>query len=605
MTNVIRENKSATINTLVNWQELSKEDLRKISPAILLRRVSDQSQENGYSLSAQLRYGTQYCVEKNFTILIDYCFTETASKKHLRKNFKKMINDAIQLSKRLGVPVQLIVEKTDRLSRDFSSKEQLQELAAEGKISIHYYKDRRIFDKNCTPADIFNDDIQTAISKYTAKNIARETKKGMKEKAYSGVFPGLAPLGYKNVRTAPDGKNKRGIASIIVDPDQRNVDAVRRIFELRSQNYSYESIRDQILEEKLLPPEKAASISRTGIEKILGNKYYAGEFDWDGETHKGTHPIIIPTEHLEIVFNRAKGGHSNRPAGVLSDFMTCATCGCKVIYDPKTKVLKSTGETKTYHFYHCTDGKGIHRQNKEKQINTTEDAIFTQSEAILDSFTLKQDVLALVAEQLKKLENKSKAERETVLKKNKQAIIALEQKEDDLLQLLLSKSIDEETYKRGRDKIREEKWNASRELERVQEATGSRFELQSDSILELAKKAKLLWNTANTSIRLKILKTILSNQKLNGKVFEFTLKKPFEVLGKMQSLETKKNLTENSEVFLKLWCPGRDLNPYAEALGSKPSVSANFTTWAGCGIVLLEVEPLFKRKFRLVLLLHP
>ena len=51
-------------------------------------------------------------------------------------------------------------------------------------LRIHYYKDRKIFDENCGPADIFNDDIQTAVSKYAAANIGREAKKGMKEKMY-------------------------------------------------------------------------------------------------------------------------------------------------------------------------------------------------------------------------------------------------------------------------------------------------------------------------------------------------------------------------------------------------------------------------------------
>jgi len=43
----------------------------------------------------------------------------------------------------------------------------------------HYYKDRRIFDKSCGPADIFTDDMMTSVSKYIALNIAREVDKGI------------------------------------------------------------------------------------------------------------------------------------------------------------------------------------------------------------------------------------------------------------------------------------------------------------------------------------------------------------------------------------------------------------------------------------------
>ena len=32
--------------------------------------------------------------------------------------------------------------------------------------------------------------------------------------------------------------------------------------------------------------------------------------------------------------------------------------------------------------------------------------------------------------------------------------------------------------------------------------------------------------------------------------------------------------------FAKTWCPVRDSNPHARALGSKPNVSTNSTNWA-------------------------
>lgn len=101
-----------------------------------------------------------------------------------------MVQEVKKISAFSDVPVNLVCEKSDRLSRDFTSKEILQKLSMTGILRIHYYKDRKIFDKNCSPADIFNDDIQTAVSKYAAANIGREAKKGMKEKAMSGVFPG-------------------------------------------------------------------------------------------------------------------------------------------------------------------------------------------------------------------------------------------------------------------------------------------------------------------------------------------------------------------------------------------------------------------------------
>lgn len=559
--------KSSTIEVFIDLKSFTKKQLTEISPSILMRRVSDISQQDGYSLSAQLRYGTEYSDDNGFLLIADYSFTETASKHHLRANFDKLVNDVEKIFKLTQKPVQLIVEKPDRLSRNFTSKEKLQRLAKEGKLVIHYYKDRRIFDKNCTPADIFNDDIQTAVSKYAANNIARETEKGMLEKAKSGVFPGLAPLGYKNVRSTAETKNKRGKASIVVDPDKRCVDGVKRMFELRAQNYSFDAIKDQILLEQILPPEKALTLCRTGIEKILKNIFYTGKFFWRGELHQGKQDLIIPQAHLDIVFNRPKGGHSNRDRGTFDGLLTCAHCGCAIIHDPKTKVLKSTGKTKTYPYYHCTDGKRLHRQIDKKQVNVSEVEIWEQYGKMIESFSLHPDVVDLISAGVKTLHNKTKAQQEGLIKRNKQAIASLEQKEDDLLELRLSQSIDQETYTRGRDKIREEKQTFTREIERVQETLADGFNLQSDFILELANKAKLLWNEVDAEKRIQLLKKVLSNQSLNGKILEFTLRKPFQVLKEIKNFkEIKKNLSDEGEV-LKLWCPARDLNPHDVANG--------------------------------------
>ena len=95
-------------------------------------------------------------------------------------------------------------------------------------------------------------------------------------------------------------------------------------------------------------------------------------FDWQGEWFNGKHEVVIPQEHLDVVYGRKKGAFSRRPRGLLSSFLTCASCGCQILYDPKTKIVKSTGETKQYDYYHCSDGRQIHRAVGERQVNVAE-----------------------------------------------------------------------------------------------------------------------------------------------------------------------------------------------------------------------------------------
>lgn len=165
--------------------------------AIVLSRISDAKQEDGYSLDVQERLGIEYCQKKSFNVLQAFRFVETGSKVNKRNKFDAMMEFIkAQIGKqKSSSPLHLIVEKPDRLTRNFTNKEQLQFFVLTGGLQIHYYKDRRVVDKNCSPADIFTDDMMTSVSKYIALNIAREVKKGLLEKARNGWYPAHPPAG--------------------------------------------------------------------------------------------------------------------------------------------------------------------------------------------------------------------------------------------------------------------------------------------------------------------------------------------------------------------------------------------------------------------------
>ena len=117
--------------------------------SILLCRISDLKQDDGYSLDAQERFGKEYCQKNGFTLRQTFRFVETGSKSHKREKFDGMmdyIRDYANASK--NKTLNLVVEKPDRLTRNFTNREQLQFFVMTGRLVIHYYKDRRIFDRN-------------------------------------------------------------------------------------------------------------------------------------------------------------------------------------------------------------------------------------------------------------------------------------------------------------------------------------------------------------------------------------------------------------------------------------------------------------------------
>ena len=103
-------------------------------------------------------------------------------------------------------------------------------------------------------------DTHVAVAKHYVENLKEEVKKGMREKAEEGIYPGRAPLGYRNNRVT---------RSIDLDPERAPI--VKRIFELyASGEYSLITLR------KAAPNEFGLRLSRSYYETVLKNRFYLG-----------------------------------------------------------------------------------------------------------------------------------------------------------------------------------------------------------------------------------------------------------------------------------------------------------------------------------------
>jgi site-specific DNA recombinase len=522
----------------------------KTDSAILLCRVSSAGQTDGYSLEAQERIGQEYCKAKGFGIINRFILVETGSKSHDRKKFDIMmqfIGDHIVTSVR---PLHLIVEKPDRLTRNFTNREQLQFFVMSGKLVIHFYKDRRIMDKTCSPADIFTDDIMTSVSKYIALNIARETKKGMNEKARNGWFPGHAPFGYKNVRTGNENKHGKREAKIVIDAEEKP--AVLRAYELRAlHSYSYYAIRTQILEENLLPKTRHKGFSKSSVERILTNKFYEGRYFWDGEWHQGKHETFVPIEWIRKVDGRRGTPNTAGTVGPFSYLVTCVTpgCGCQVIYDPKTKTNKTTGEARIYHYYHCSDGKRFHKLNKLRQVNISESQLWESlSKAIID-LQLTPELAQVIAGHI---QESGQSAKETAQEQRAQAqsrLSQMVQKEDELYDHWSTGLLSKDTYTRHLERLKAEREELDRKLIVLENANEASLDAKTETLLELCKRVESDWKSYGSEDRIRLAKKFCSNFRLDGANLCFDLRTPFKIL-----LELKRNSDFQS------WYPGQDLN---------------------------------------------
>lgn len=206
-----------------------------MNKAVIYARVSSNDQENeGFSIPAQQKLLMEYASKNNFTVVHEFIDVETA-KKAGRTQFNMMI----QLLEQDTSIKHILVEKTDRLLRNFFDQALVIDLIDKLNVRVHLIKESSIQTKNSKSSDKLMFGLKGVLSKYYIDNLSEEVKKGMSEKASQGIYPSSAPYGYLNVRE--NGKS-------IIKVDSQTASYVQKMFDLYATGtYSLLALRKKML----------------------------------------------------------------------------------------------------------------------------------------------------------------------------------------------------------------------------------------------------------------------------------------------------------------------------------------------------------------------
>jgi len=260
----------------------SKLKIKRSIQAVLYVRVSSKEQEKeGFSIPAQLKLLRHYGQTQGFKIVREFRDVETA-KKSGREGFGDMVDFLIKNSN----CKYLLVEKTDRLYRNFKDYVCLEDI----DIEIHLVKEGAIVSNNSKSGEKFIHGIKVLMAKNYIDNLSEETRKGMTEKAEQGIWPSIAPVGYKNV-LGKSGKRT-------IKPHSRSAPFVIRLFKTYSSgNYSLEEIARKFKAKWFVTNKRKKHLYRSTVHKILSNQMYSGNFNWKGKLYRGKYTPLI-TEKL-------------------------------------------------------------------------------------------------------------------------------------------------------------------------------------------------------------------------------------------------------------------------------------------------------------------
>lgn len=299
-----------------------------MTEAVIYTRVSSrEQQQEGFSLAAQSKLLWEYADRNELRIVRSFEDVETA-KAAGRKQFEEMTR---YLRRRRSCRV-LLVEKTDRLYRNFQDAVAVENL----DVEVHFVKEGQVISKDSKSQAVLIYGFNIVLARHYSNNLREEVKKGMREKASQGIYPGHAPFGYRN--------NK---ADRTIDVDAVDSPIVSKIFELYATGlHSLSSLVAAI------HSETGKRISRNNMYLILKNPFYKGFFEWSGQTYPGTHPLFLDQSLFKqvqsVLASHNRPRYSKRQIA-FRGMLRCAYDGCIVTGDVQKE---------KYIYYRCSGNHG-------------------------------------------------------------------------------------------------------------------------------------------------------------------------------------------------------------------------------------------------------
>ncbi len=490
-----------------------------MNKAVTYVRVSSrEQQEQGNSPAAQKRLLWEFARNNSYNVVKDFDAAESA-----KGSGRKIFNEMLDYIRKHEIKY-LIVEKTDRLTRNFSDYSLIEDLINDHGLTIHCVKEGVALHKGSRSNDKFVFGIRTLMAKNFIDNLKEEVAKGVKEKLRLGEYPAKAPLGYLN---AKDPITKKSLIVI----DKKNEPLIQTIFNIYATGqHSLKSIIKYVEDLKLTKdlPIGRVNINKSVVAKLLQNPFYVGKFRWEKVLYDGKHEPIVDLKTWEAVQDVLSGKNVNRckrhniKPFVYKGVFSCGEC---------KRTITAEIKKQKYVYYRCTKFETVCSQKSVR-----EEIINVEVQKLLDSIRLSENGHAYVVAGLKQ----SLEEKRATHDKDYEMIV----REHSMLKNRLDKMYEDKLDGRVTDDFYDSKYAEYKiRLDDLEEriALHNRADLGyyefGRKILELSKNAGKLFEKANPNEKRELLHFLLSNSILKEGKPEFTLKQPFFQIAKHSSID--------------------------------------------------------------------
>jgi hypothetical protein len=353
------------------------------------------------------------------------------------------------------------------------------------------------------------------------------------------VRGGRSPFGYINV----EDRNEP------VQPHPEKSRTLVRIFELYSSgSHTFKSLADYLAREGHVYRPSQSRFNRTSLSYILGNRFYIGKLHRNGQVFEGRYQRLIDRvtfdacQDVLCVRNRRTGSPDHPLAGGL---FRCEYCGQSITGERIRRKLKGGG-IREHIYYRCSNNHpGPDHPTVRWKADDLEQAIVNDLGkmrlATPEVATWFRTELCAAVSDL----TAHRRRQATSLAKRKTELANMQ---DRLLNVYLTGTIEEMTYKSKTNDLKSEAAKTDEALDKLGDVDPARGEL-AVTLFDWTQRAADVWRGSNNAVRREILDAVCLNRCLNDVNLVLTKRKPFDDFAERPFLRNSRDDKTAIELF--------------------------------------------------------
>lgn len=507
------------------------------------RKSSEQEDRQVLSIESQTRELDEVAKREKLNVV------DTLPESHSAKHPGRPVFNRIVQMIQDGKANALLAWSPNRLSRNSVDTGTLIYLFDMGKL-LEVRTPTQVF-RN-TPNDKFLLTLFCSQAKLENDNKGEDVKRGLRTKAELGMFPGPAPVGYKNDKLGDKGKKQ-------IYPDPERWELCRKMVdEMLKGLRNPDVIRKMANQEWGFRMPDGRPMSRSTIYNFFTNTVYYGMYEYpkkSGIWHKGTYETLMTPEeydHIQVILGRKGKPRPKTHIFAFTGLMQCGECGAMVTAEEKIKRQKN-GNIHIYIYYHCT--KRINPNCTQKSIRAEE--LEKQIKQTIGQIDIPQDLHDFALQWVKQENTKRGRTINTVIdsqqKAYKKCVITLQ----GLIQMRANQEITEDEFRVQKEPLVKEK-NHWEEIFAQASRAVNEWVKKADEVFAFATDCKARFEKGDAFKKKEILSRLGSHLSLKDGFIDIDLENtliPIKSLVKenkrLEPLVFGKNRVEIHEIYSK------------------------------------------------------